>query len=459
MDKIPNEIYFLILHTFDRKRDKSTILSLRSVNKRWDSIAKPYVYTTFRLHEQWRAQDYTDRLLDITSTQYLVYLCARLSKPRSCPSFVKSLEVPDMEKGWVTRPRKKIGAIRSHSRLLSKVKPELSLSFREELVAEAFYRHPKTPYWPCADSLLAFVLLVCPKLENLSVSGRYCNSRIKEVFDMATKPWIESIPEKQGKILGCMETFQLGDTSIWWVGPHLNDVIEILSLPKLKNFHLIRPYDGNRCYEGSRITKTTFPSPDPRLCHLEPIHLTLTACKLSENGLERILAACRKPRSLFIRSHELPIFTRLTKVIANGNGLGKGLEFLLVHSLKITPVKMADLVATLRILDGSLHSLVITSCDIPDMDALAAALPRSLRQLLILRVGLKGTPTCWPLIRRLGSTATPNLEQVSLVNDKLNISSLICDRCNVSRSIPSTKVLKKLGCRVFVKRHGRQFGF
>ncbi|XXG98577.1 hypothetical protein Hte_004902 [Hypoxylon texense] len=449
MDAIPDELYLGILDTLDRKADLDTLLALRQVNRRWNRIVIPYIYFTFKLSAFCRS--YRGDCLDAPDcySHYFSYLGRKIDELYTYSGYVKELELSyeEVEKLGPTNGRVPYGELPSTvdiGQFLAEAAPRLPPHLRESFAKEFYPQGPA--YINKLDGFFALALLVCPKLKKVSMSTTHFGGKTMQVLQMAARPWLESFPREQGHILDSMEHLEIGRRG-WSVSLHIHDVIDILALPKLKHIHLVSLQDRRK-----DVKKRPWKPRDPRLRHLEPIDITLEDCNLSEDGLERILAACSKPRSLFITAKYKPAFSRLTNIIAKRKGFGEGLEFLFISSDLTWEEEMANLVSTLRVLDGSLRSLVIAYKNIPSIDAFVPALPRSLREVLILDATLSPLFPDNELFQSVGSDATPNLERVAISTlDSEFEGAEIVQSCLTDRRVPDTEKLREFGCTVYVK--------
>ncbi|KAI6091320.1 hypothetical protein F4821DRAFT_255137 [Hypoxylon rubiginosum] len=460
MDKLPDEVYLNIVNTIDPVQDIRTTLSLRSVNKRWNRVARPFVNYEARnvrcrlealgARGRWKARV---KAL-VYDKKFLIHLCRKLIQLDDCASLVKALVLCKSSFGTDNIAAASADDARLYRLLLYKTVPGVPLSFRDILVGGILDED--------LDSMVAFVLLTCQNLNILRLGHYHISGRHTQyVLQLATEPRPTLAHPGQDCILGRVEALWMDSK------PRNRLTVDIgapmLALPKLRRLGL------NWCKDG---VNTSWPNLRSR--RLRPINLSLNECKddLSENGLYNVLAACykiRPLRSLHIDwSQGDSMLSRLSRAIAKGEEqgekLGQDLEFLWIYGLKplretkdaitarLEAAKTTDFSA-LRSLDGPLRSLALDRTDFPDLDSLFAALPRSIRELLVFTSLPEDEILRYESL--LHSTAMPNLERVCLVGYQQSLIDYSLKFQNeayeVDFKIPDTQELREIGCTVYEK--------
>ncbi|KAI2781991.1 hypothetical protein F4815DRAFT_464942 [Daldinia loculata] len=461
MDSLPEEILIGVVDKLDRKADLSTILSLRGVSRKWRRVATPYVHIA--------VQNYRPQTADAPwnfhrSTDLLCYLCWKLSQKPHLARFVKEVASrPWKDARWKSLAAKADLSAR-YREALAGVGSAVPDDVKDGIVAEMLY--------DVGDALLAFVLILCTDIEVLMIPAldRGCGPRTRQVLRCAHAQLQDPPRDGREAMLSAVRYVQLGD---YVNGLCLADALDVLALPRLQ--HLELGNLGDTTVDGSQPLPPPFPElPKTHLQSRGPVDITLESCRLSGKGLVTLLAACGRPRSLFIkmrtgnvRPSQAPCFAEALELY------GQDLEFLYLdttafedglagatdpdpsphpdpNSKTLTPC--ARFLRALSSLNTNLQFLALSRADFPTPEDLRAALPVSLRELLILEVDdndeeEEGDDAYQNLVR---GRNTPWLERVVCQRaTSNNDTGAMYDGCLRDRKLPSTRVLEKSRCTVF----------
>ncbi|KAI8961653.1 hypothetical protein F5Y11DRAFT_366590 [Daldinia sp. FL1419] len=496
MDSLPEEILISILDKLDRKADISTILRLRGVNRKWQRVATPYIhiavqnFTEHPKHPSSRSRSHSGTATAPwnfhRSTDLLAYLCWKLAQKPQLARFVKEVASrPWKDAAWRTGTERAAlqrgyeGALGGHGGIGEHVKARIV----------------KGMFSPCdaGDAMLAFVLVLCGELEALMVPAldRGCGALTREVLgaararlespDSAPTPGLDfglfgAGRGAGGSMLGALRYVQLGD---YVNGLGLSDALDLLALPKLRHLEL-----GNLGDTTLDETRPISALQDPDLGRRKqayllnrgPVDITLESCRLSSKGLGVLLAACGRPRSLFIKMRTGNVRPSRAPCFAEAlEKYGAGLEFLYLDttafeigladsssnpdpnthpnsssssssSSSSTPLSPSlHFLRALTSLTPTLRFLALSRADLPSPSSLSSSLPLSLRELLILECddddGYRS------FVRGLD---TPILERVVCQRATANSDTgAIYDSCLRERKLPPNRVLERCRCAVY----------
>ncbi|KAI1658500.1 hypothetical protein F4813DRAFT_388773 [Daldinia decipiens] len=450
MDSLPEEILMGVMDKLDRKADLSTILSLRGVSRKWCRVATPYVHIA--------VQNYRPQTADAPwnfhrSTDLLCYLCWKLSQKPHLARFVKEVASrPWKDALWKSTVAKADLSVR-YREALAGVGSAVPDDVKAGIVAEMLY--------DVGDALLAFVLILCTDIEVLMVPA----------LDRGFGPWTRQVlrcahaqlqdPPRDGReaMLSAVRYVQLGD---YVDGLCLGDALHVLALPKLQ--HLELGNLGDTTVDGSQPLPPHIPEhPKAHLQNRGPVDITLESCRLSGTGLTTLLAACGRPRSLFIKMRTGNVQPSRAPCFAEALELhGQNLEFLYLDTTAFedglssatdpntqAPTPCARFLRALSSLTN-LQFLALSRADFPTPADLGAALPVGLRELLVLEVNddeEEGDGAYRDLVR---GPDTPRLERVVCQRTtSSNDTGAMYDGCLRNRKLPNTRVLVKSRCTVF----------
>ncbi|KAF3062218.1 hypothetical protein GL218_04078 [Daldinia childiae] len=454
MESLPEEILMGVMDKLDRKADLSTILSLRGVSWKWHRVATPYVHIA--------VQNYRPRTAHAPwnfhrSTDLLCYLCWKLSQKPHLARFVKEVASrPWKDAHWKSAFAKADLSAR-YREALAGVGSAVPDDVKDGIVTEMLY--------DVGDALLAFVLILCTDIEVLMVPAldRGCGPRTRQVLRCAHAQLQDPPRDGREAMLSAVRYVQLGD---YVNGLCLADALDVLALPKLQ--HLELGNLGDTTIDGSQPLP---PFPELAKTHLQsrgPVDITLESCRLSGAGLTTLLAACGRPRSLFIKMRTGNVRPSRAPCFAEALELyGQDLEFLYLdttafedglagatdpqsdpNSKALTPC--ARFLSALSSLTTNLQFLALSRADFPTPADLGAALPVSLRELLVLEVnddGEEGDDAYRNLVR---GRDTPRLERVVCQRaTSNNDTGAMYGGCLRDRKLPNTRVLEKSRCTVF----------
>ncbi|KAI4870014.1 hypothetical protein F4820DRAFT_317592 [Hypoxylon rubiginosum] len=428
LDSLPEELHLTILDNLRNDGDWKTILHLRLVSKRWFHMVTPYVaipvglddkqaYEVEELEDDEDSED-EEYLIDFEGEEYYDYSPIK----RAFQMVAESNSRPDWIKMLPTRVPWKLMSIQLCEQgsfwlwwglrhAFPKVKHILPKFILECLPSDI------------DDSLLAIVLATCTGLEKIKFPdateyfGGFSRMVIKYAAEQA---WTSTdVEHGEARVLGELKHLEMSDPH----GIEVADVLDMLSLPKMQDLRLCFVMDGTfeMFDEVLGAFRDQLPEDKPRTQQV--IDLTLTSCEgLSDKGLNRILAACPKIRSLFIQS-SMKESNKSTPVCFTGalEKHGQGLEFLWLDTQRETgldeiPGESRRLLRALEAM-RDLRMLALWRGDFETVKALVSALPGSLRELLI--IGIYGELEKESLYSLVGHPDLPNLRRVAVVATSL----------------------------------------
>ncbi|XXG98576.1 hypothetical protein Hte_004901 [Hypoxylon texense] len=424
LNSLPADIQLVILDTLRDQGDWRSILSLRSVNKHWLRITKSFVFIGFNSAKTGHIDDqWTDSPIHRVSLM--------LGQPFCRPEFIKALPTrAAMKRSWTfTKLDNNLETcLRLHQQLTDLGLPSsLNKSILLEVLDSKQDIERRASQASRADAELAMVLATCTGLEKLELPDIVTEKfgpLSREVISYAARS-----PTEDGEVrmLGKLKHLELADMR---EGIEVADMLDMLSLPKIKDLRIWCPVDRKR------KSPRDIPSPEdmPRLPNQNLVNLTLLECHaLTDDGLTRILAACPRVRTLFIHSPvgmgdpnpPFPFTGALEKY-------GNSLEFLWLETQCGGPGLIEDTDESRRFLRAlssmrNLRTLVLWRGDFDSAESLGPALPTSLRELLIIgdtdviETDENGEPrvTCADRVSLIALREHPrlvNLERVEVVS-------------------------------------------
>ncbi|KAI0848283.1 hypothetical protein F5Y00DRAFT_262669 [Daldinia vernicosa] len=481
MDSLPEEILVAVMDKLDRKADMSTILSLRGVSRKWRRVATPYVHIAVQNYQPRDGGHADDAPWNWNwnfhpSTDLLCYLCWKLSQKPHLARFVKEVASrPWKDARWKSEVAKADLGARYRGALAGVVGAAAAAvpdDVKDSIVAEMLC--------DAGDALLAFVLILCTDIEVLMIPAldRGCGPRTRQVLRCAHAAQLQSPPlppprgdGREAIMLGAVRHVQLGD---YVNGLCLADALDILALPKLQ--HLELGNLGDTTVDGSQpLPPPLRPRAPHHLQNRGPVDITLESCRLSGKGLTTLLAACGRPRSLFVKMRTGNVQPSRAPCFAEAlEKYGQGLEFLYLDTTAFedglagatttttdphpnsnsetpTTTPSAHFLRALSTLTPTLRFLALSRADFPTPAALGAALPASLRELLVLEVNDSSDSDDGAYRNLVRGRDTPRLERVVLCQRATSNSDAgaMYDGCLRDRKLPSTRVLEKSCCTVF----------
>ncbi|KAI0387668.1 hypothetical protein F5Y04DRAFT_274522 [Hypomontagnella monticulosa] len=451
MDSIPDELLLCIVEKLDPKNDVNTILGLRRVNRKWCRVATPYVHVAVQNYQS----DVDLPWNYARATDLLNYLCWKLAQMPELSDFIKEVASrPWKDARWKSRVGRDEMRRMYRRALLEAAPPTMTDDLKEKIVSEMLGDN--------ADAMLAFVFTLCTKLEAVmvpAIDDGY-GPIAREVIRFALSQPQGSLKRKgRLPILDSVKHFQLGD---YVNGLSLTDALDILSLPRLQylelgnlgDFTLDPSPSSSASSSASAHADSLIPLPLSCSTIINPIDITLESCRLSTAGLTTLLSACAHPRSLFIQMRTRSSTRPPSFVAALESAAGKGLEFLLLDTTAFeagpdSPEAKDAFLRAISALHG-LRTLVLARHDIPSVQALAAALPATLKELLVLGTDLEDEDGEEQVLRGLvRGVNTPALRRAACLPGQPTDWGLVYNRCLKDRKLPATKVLEWCECTVY----------
>ncbi|KAI1481511.1 hypothetical protein F4774DRAFT_374246 [Daldinia eschscholtzii] len=455
MDSLPEEILAGVMDKLDRKADVSTILSLRGVSRKWCRVATPYVHIAVQNYQPRTANDHWNFH---RSTDLLCYLCWKLAQKPHLSRFVKEVASrPWKDTRWKSAVAKADLRVR-YREALAGAGNGVPEDVKDAIVAEMLC--------DAGDALLAFVLILCTDIEALMIPAldRGCGPRTRQVLRCARAQLENPLRDGPGAMLGAVRYVQLGD---YVNGLCLADALDVLALPRLQ--HLELGNLGDTTVDGNQPLPPFPENPKPYLRNRGPIDITLESCRLSSKGLTTLLAACGRPRSLFIKMRTGNVLPSRAPCFAEALELyGQSLEFLyldttafengLAGATDINPTPNPDFdsdsesqpltpparfLRAISSLSTNLKLLALSRADFRTPEDLRDALPTSLRELLILEIpeDFRHTGGYRSLAR---GPLAPNLQRVVCQRSVgMTDASAMYESCLRDRKLPSTRALER----------------
>ncbi|KAI0111889.1 hypothetical protein F4814DRAFT_423929 [Daldinia grandis] len=471
MDSLPEEILIAVVDKLDRKADLSTILSLRSVSQKWRRVATPHVHIAV---QNYQARSPGNPWSFHRSADLLCYLCWKLAQKPHLACFVKEVASrPWKDVRWKSAAAREDLGARYRGALAGGVGAAVPGEVKDGIVADMLH--------DVGDALLAFVLILCTDIEVLMIPAldRGCGPWTRQVLRCARAQLQDPLREGCEAMLGAVRHVQLGD---YVDGLCLADALDVLALPKLQHLELGNLGDTTTVDDNQPLPPfPKYPNP-PYLPNRGPVDITLESCRLSAKGLTTLLAACGRPRSLFIKMRTGNVQPSRAPCFAEALELyGQNLEFLYLDTTAFedglarspntntntntststtdppskTPTPSALFLHALSTLNTNLRFLALSHRDFPTAADLASALPDSLRDLLVLEVdhssSNNNTDYDYNVYRDLvHGRDTPRLERVVCQPATPSTDTgAMYDGCLRGRKLPGSRALRESRCVVF----------